>query len=199
MDNVWLVLLILEMMTMRSVKEFINLWKDSHNVRLNQALTPYGPGALVDFKDQTLMAASPYYWTSWTTIHDERLENSLGVNEFRIPPISDTNTGVPFVRFPEWYFCPKCRKLQPLSKWEASFKMRQKDKDSYMKSLKCIDCNIQLSPAGILTACENGHIQDFPWVEWVHLKGNKDICRNPELKIYVGSGALGLEGIKVEC
>lgn len=182
---------------MRSINQYIPLNRNSYNIRLNQAITPYGPGALVDFKDQTLMAASPYYWKSGITIHDERLESSLRVSEFRMPPASEQMEGIPFVRFPEWYFCPRCRKFQSLSQWEALFNIRGKDKE--MKSPKCVACNVQLSPAAILTACEQGHIQDFPWIEWVHLKGNNKICRNPQLKIKVGSGALGLEGINVEC
>ncbi len=182
---------------MKNSKSYTKLRGDSYSIRLNQAITPYGPGALVDFKDQSLMAASPYYWRSCTTIHDERLESSLGVTKFKMPPNSIEYDGLPFVRFPEWYFCPKCRKFKPLNEWESIFKTRQKDKE--MKSPKCIACNMQLSPAGILTACEQGHIQDFPWIEWVHLRGHNDICRNPQLKISVGSGALGLEGINVEC
>ncbi len=193
-------------MTMSKIKNTITLYNTTHNVRRSQAITPFGIGAMIDFVDQTLMAAAPELWKEEIIIHDERLEKALGVNEFRMPPSYDEcKTGLPFVRFPEWYFCPSCRRFKPINEWEEEykkkFKPRKNSKSDDMRTPKCLECRgkPQLVPARIITVCEYGHIQDFPWVEWVHIREDKKICKDPQLKISTGANTAGLEGIKIEC
>lgn len=57
--------------------------------------------------------------------------------------------------------------------------------------------------ARIITACQEGHIDDFPWVKWVHCQnfgGPKEICSRPELTITTSSSASeGLEGLTLKC
>lgn len=152
----------------------------------------------MDFRDQALMTATPKLWHKYEIIHDERLEKRLGVEEFRIHKDLECGEGVPFVRFPGWYFCPKCKKLQHISKWDKQYRDSKNDIDKIMIRPMCTSCKISIIPVSILTVCKNGHIDDFPWVEWIHRrKGN--ICDSPKLKIVSNSGTLGLEGFKVEC
>lgn len=191
---------------MSKIKNTITLYNTTHNVRRSQAITPFGVGAMTDFIDQTLMAAAPEYWKEGTVIHDERLEKALGVSEFRMPPSYDEcKVGLPFVRFPEWYFCPSCRRFKPISEWEKeylkNYKPRKNSTSSDMKTPRCLECRTrpQLVPARIITVCEYGHIQDFPWVEWVHVRDDRNICKSPQLKISTGANTAGLEGIKIEC
>lgn len=170
----------------------------SYKVRLSQIITTYGPGAIIDFMDQPLMTATPKEWKVFNTIHDERLEKVLGVDGFRLHKSSESGEGVPFVRFPSWYFCPKCKKFQPLSKWEKEF-IPTKNGNEFMIKPVCCECRrIPLVPSSVLVACENGHIDDFPWLEWIHLREG-ELCKKPELKISSSSGSLGLEGFKVKC
>ena len=57
--------------------------------------------------------------------------------------------------------------------------------------------------ARIITVCQEGHIDDFPWVKWVHCQnfgGPKEICSRPELTITTSSSASeGLEGLTLKC
>ncbi|WP_317817682.1 DUF1998 domain-containing protein [Clostridium tetani] len=169
---------------------------ETHNVRISQIISTFGPGAIMDFRDQTLMTSSPKYWNeNYDVIHDERLERRLKVDEFRIHKDIDSNSGIPFVRFPGWYFCPSCKKFQHISEWEKEYKQK---KDKFMLSPICMKCKINIVPVSVLIACESGHIDDFPWAGWVHLHEGK-ICNNPNLKIVSNSGTLGLEGFRVEC
>ncbi len=171
--------------------------KRTHNVRLSQIITTYGPGAIIDFVDQPLMTATPREWKKYNTIHDERLEKVLGVDGFRLHKNSDADSGVPFVRFPRWYFCPKCKKFQPLSVWEKEY-VPPKNGREFMIQPRCTECKIQLVSTSVLVACKNGHLDDFPWIAWTHLKKG-EICNSPELEIVSNSGSLGLEGFKVKC
>ena len=181
------------------VKDKIQLNKVTHSVRAAQAVLQYGVGAMVDFPDQTLVTAAPEYWSGTTKIFDDRFAKALGVDYFAMP------TDISYARFPEWYFCPKCRKFQPLRKWIKDYQKKAKDKQlqrdyNMVKSLQCPDCKQDLVVARIVTVCEKGHLNDFPWVKWVHARSKMPVCGNPVLRFKTGaSGTEGLEGLTVEC
>ena len=49
-------------------------------------------------------------------IFDDRLARRLAVGFFRLPPpkpekggVAGTMAPLPYVRFPQWHFCPRCR------------------------------------------------------------------------------------------
>lgn len=184
--------------------------KIQYSVRTSQAVLQYGVGAMVDFPDQTLMTAAPEYWKdSITKINDERLEKALKVDYFGMPHRSDGNAqGISYVRFPEWYFCPKCRSFKPISEWIKEFQRvgntKWREDDPYMiKHMQCPKCKQGLVISRLVTVCECGHIDDFPWVKWVHVRnfsGSKPVCQSPSLVFKTGNSANeGLETLRVEC
>lgn len=185
--------------------------KIAYSVRSSQAVLQYGVGAMVDFKDRTLMTAAPKFWrNSVAQIHDERLEKILHVNYFgKLGDKDDMKfaEGISYVRFPEWYFCPSCRRFKPINEWVKEYRSKypqKAEKDRHMvQSMKCPKCFQELVVARIITACGEGHIDDFPWIKWVHCRnfgGEKDICNHPELTITTASSASeGLEGITLKC
>ena len=185
----------------------------AYSVRASQAVLQYGVGAMVDFPDQTLMTAAPEIWAeNVKQIHDERLEKALHVDFLGMPRGKDERgpqNGISYVRFPEWYFCPKCRKFQPINQWVEDYKRNAgskiNDYDRYMiRRVRCPMCKQGLVVARIVTVCEHGHIDDFPWVKWVHCRniygGAKEICSDPKLTFKTGASATeGLEGLVIEC
>lgn len=181
------------------VKEKVDLNRVTHSVRAAQAVLQYGVGAMVDFPDQTLITAAPEYWNDTMKIYDDRFAKALGVDYFAVP------TDISYARFPEWYFCPKCRKFQPIRLWISEYKKKAKEKtlesDQHMvKHMQCLNCHQDLVVARIVTVCERGHINDFPWVKWVHKQSKKPICGHPSLKFKTGaSGTEGLEGLSISC
>lgn len=106
------------------VKTKIELNKVTHSVRAAQAVLQYGVGAMVDFPDQTLVTAAPEYWSGMSRIYDDRFAKALGVDYFALP------TNIAYSRFPEWYFCPKCRRFQPLKKWVAEYRKTRQSKNA---------------------------------------------------------------------
>lgn len=199
-------------MSLEQQKDKIRLNSVTHSVRASQAVLQYGVGAMVDFPNQTLMTAAPEYWDSQVEkIHDERLEKALNVDYFGMPGNrgeKEFKEGISYTRFPEWYFCPKCRRFQPILKWVSEYQKKGSQKlvenDPYMvKYTKCPICYQELVVARIITACQNGHIDDFPWVKWVHCQnrgGAKKICDNPQLTFKTGASSTeGLEGLEIYC
>ena len=185
--------------------------KTAYSVRASQAVLLYGVGAMVDFRDRTLMTAAPEYWRdSIVRIHDERLEKILHVDYFGKPGDKDDvkfAEGISYVRFPEWYFCPSCRRFKPISEWVKEYRgknPKKAEEDPHMiQTMECPKCRQELVVARIITACQEGHIDDFPWVQWVHCQnfgGPKEICDKPELTITTSSSASeGLEGLTLKC
>lgn len=177
----------------------VELNRVTHSVRAAQSVLQYGVGAMVDFPDQTLVTAAPELWSGTTRIYDDRFAKALGVDYFASP------TNIAYARFPEWYFCPKCRKFQPIKKWISDYhksargRNSEKDPDMIMH-MQCPSCMQDLVVARIVTVCPNGHLNDFPWVKWVHVKSDKEICKNPQLTFKTGaSGTEGLEGLSISC
>jgi hypothetical protein len=183
---------------MKQIKK-VELNRITHSVRATQAVLQYGVGAMVEFPDQTLITTTPEYWSETRQIIDERFAKALGVNYFAMP------TNISYARFPEWYFCPKCRRFQQISKWVSEYKKKAKTKileydEQMVKHMQCLDCHQDLVVARIVTVCEQGHINDFPWVKWVHRQCKKPICSSPSLKFKTGaSGTEGLEGLNISC
>ncbi len=181
------------------IKAKVDLNRVTHSVRAAQAVLQYGVGAMVDFPDQTLVTAAPEYWNSTNRIFDDRFAKALDVDCFALP------TDIAYARFPEWYFCPKCRTFQPLSKWISEYRRKAKGKtleydENMVSHMQCPQCRQDLVVSRIVTVCEDGHLNDFPWVKWVHARSKKPICGNPSLKFKTGaSGSEGLEGLSVEC
>lgn len=183
------------------IKEKYELNKVTHSVRASQAVMQYGVGAMVDFPDQTLVTAAPEYWSETEKIYDDRFAHALGVDYFAAP------MNIAYARFPEWYFCPKCRKFKPLKQWISEYRDTYKSNenllasDSYMiRHMQCPRCKQELVVARIVTVCERGHLNDFPWIKWVHAQSRKPICAKPELTFKTGaSGTEGLEGLSISC
>ncbi|MDC7278058.1 DUF1998 domain-containing protein [Butyrivibrio fibrisolvens] len=183
-----------------------------YSTRVTQSILQYGVGAMVDFPDQTLMTAAPEHWAgSIEHIRDPRLENALGVDYFGMPKEDKIHGGIGYVRFPEWYFCPICRRLKPINEWVEEYRKYgatsnvTKDPDMTTKlcCYKCSKTKPSLVASNIITICKNGHIGDFPWADWAHAKSippREKCCDNPPLELRTGASlAEGLQGIIVKC
>jgi len=162
----------------------------SRPVRRSQAVSPFGIGALVDFPGPvSLVHAGLDAWPFQSDnpehrefkVEDEpRLARRLGVDFFVQPPdfrgvdgasgISAVNVGLrlPFLRFPLWHSCPRCGRMA-----EARYHDRQPplcdgpigsggQKGQTHSRRKMVQVRF-------VAACRNGHMRDFPWVEWLGL------------------------------
>lgn len=186
----------------------------THSVRAAQAVLQYGVGAMVDFPSQTLMTAAPERWDEQNVHHifDERLQKILGVDYFGCPVENSQGGGIGYVQFPRWYFCPQCRQFAKWEDWFDAFCQSPAGRAITSKKLNPIDRFVRkptcpfcaggqsLVVSRIVVACRHGHINDFPWQEWCHLKSEKPMCGAKFLTLSTaGTSSEGLESIQVKC
>ncbi|MFI2338808.1 DrmB family protein [Nocardia gamkensis] len=145
-------------------------------------------------KDNTELALEDF------VVHDWRLEARLKVKEFRLPPDwrsgegddrRNTRLSVPVLRFPCYAFCMYCKRLKqvPLS---------------FQDVVRCQDAahaggpskGPRMSQVPFVAICEDGHIDDFPFREWVH-RSKATNCTGTLRLFSTGGG--GLEGQLVRC
>lgn len=167
-------------------------------VRRGQLIAPFGPGAMVVARDGTsLIVAGLDHWferedlntadidPNEFRVQEWRLEHSqeLDVDFFYLPPDirrrrpgafwmeSPTNTGltIPALRFPRWHVCVRCHSLDevPLVQRErARCRWCAAASDGGQSSRR------RTAPPMVqvrfIAICDEGHVQDFPWREWVH-------------------------------
>lgn len=180
------------------------------SMRRAQLVTPFGVGAMSVLVDGTsVITAGLDHWFPRNNsalaledfrVHDWRLEARLNVKEFRLPPDWRTPFGddhrnerlaVPALRFPGYAFCMYCKRLKkvPLSFQDA---VRCPDPEHERRNGQ----GPKMSQVPFVAICRKGHIDDFPFREWVH-RSNKPSC-NGTLRL-VSTGAGGLEGQVVRC
>lgn len=189
--------------------------RPSGPIRRAQLIAPFGPGAMVTVPGGTsLMIAGLDYWfqrpgdpeagidPSEFKIKEWRLERRMGVGHFRLPPdyrdrswyrqdVPNTKITIPAFRFPTWHFCPTCHLLQKCSPTQKGI----------WGKIKCAECKAKgktryLYQVPFVAICDRGHIQDFPWSEWVH-KSYSPECEGP-IRL-VSTGASTLAGQKIKC
>ena len=191
------------------------------DLRPSQLLHTFGIGAIVELPNLSVMVMGLDDWPieqGSSEIREPRLlravQEALGEQAARLmtPPVTSESTGyqakpfddsaqigVPVAPFPRWLLCPFCRLLAPIQSdlFELKPDLYRKDRSRYVhrncgKAAKAPTA----IPARFLVACQNGHLDDFPWVEYVH-HGKTD-CKY-ELRLYELGASGEVADIQVQC
>ena len=178
-------------------------------IRRSQVVTTFGPGAMVDLIDHAVLVGGLDFWhydsaaSGVKVLHEPRLRDrivQMGIQlsqerAFREPPAGDDhqpswNVGIEVLEFPAWFVCqnPDCRALRHKRALEMkSGRYYHECPDG--KRSECV-------PVRFVAACRKGHIEDFPWVSFVHDYGPS--CSAPRLRLI--EGATGdFSEVVVEC
>lgn len=172
-------------------------------IRINQLIVPFGPGSIyIDRNGISFLINGLDYWycrkrenntnqekadVSEYRRYERRLASMLKIDEFRIPPdyrnnstnyiVKNHSLFVPVSRFPTWYVNTKTNELRQLDPYEHSL-----PKDG------------RWVPVRFFCLCENGHLSEFPWKEWIGCE-----CSNSSgLRLY-DKGYSDLGSIRVNC
>lgn len=180
-------------------------------IRRSQLISPFGVGALVDFRgDESLMTAGLDEWPfaleecpdDWL-VQEERLQARLGVSHFRFPPdfrdpglgVQNANQHIPFVRFPRWHYCPRRGAMEQLPFFGSRIRCPcRSDLDCYSMPERR---RPWLIPSRFIAACPKGHIEDFPFMEWIHREATWN--EQHSLRLLPGRSSASLSGIRIDC
>ena len=181
-------------------------------VRRSQMIAPFGTGALVVVRNGvSLISGGLDHWferedgsgnvdISEYIVQEWRLQKHLQVDHFRLPAdfrrsyigqdVRNAWLTQPFLRFPRWHFCPSCNRLseRPLTERGRNW---------------CPACERggrkrPLFQVPFVAMCEKGHIQDFPWREWVH-RSDRTSCQRDLRLVATGGASLAAQRVECEC
>ncbi|HEY0319443.1 MAG TPA: DUF1998 domain-containing protein [Pyrinomonadaceae bacterium] len=185
-------------------------------VRPSQLLWTYGPGALVDLPNLSVITMGLDEWNpnQCPPVDEARLlaavRRVLGpqVVRLRIPPFlreekpnpfsAEARIGVPVRPFPRWLRCVRCGLLAEYD--SGLFEIKENPYRPEQTRLIHTNCekgrNSDAVPARFLLACRNGHLDDFPWHWFVHSGASG--CRGT-LRFFESGASLQTENLWVKC
>jgi hypothetical protein len=169
-------------------------------IRLSQLIGYYGPGAMLDFPERSVLVMGLEHWDqrrdAFRLIEEPRLSRLLrlrlegdsrlattGDPQLRTPPIDvrDPRRPSPKIRatvFPRWFVCdtiqgdpPDRRRLVRFQQLEAPKRLEYRGDDGKRR---------RVSPIRFVCGCEDGHLQDVEWRRIVHQgAGARAGCQDP--------------------
>ncbi|MEQ8849020.1 DUF1998 domain-containing protein [Botrimarina sp.] len=186
------------------------------DVRPSQLLWTYGPGALVDLPNLSVVTMGLDRWEidRCPPIEEARLLEAvrrvLGqqVERLRMPPIiKDENAspftpegkiGVPVRPFPRWLRCVRCGLLAEFDSGLFTIKENpyRPDQTHFIHTSCEKGSHSDAVPARFLLACRNGHLDDFPWHWFVHAGSSS--CKGT-LRFFERGASLQTENLWVKC
>ena len=158
------------------------------DLRPNQIISTFGPGAIVDARKDSVTVLDISYWKEkGRRIIDGRLASYLGVDEFYSPNTSGGD--IPVVSFPKVHICSRCGYIFSVDD------INLKPDDYARNGVHCPECGFVAYPSRFIIMCKDGHIDDFPWRWWVH--GDEE-CKE---KMYLRSSGMtsSLADMRVDC
>ena len=191
-------------------------------IRPSQLLWTYGPGALLDLPNMTVLTMGLEQWNVdyCQQIHEGRLlaavKNALGqqIESINKPPMTDEEPtsplsaaaliGVPVKPFPRWLRCVRCGLLSEFDKGLFNLKKSPyKPEATRFVHSQCRGSRGHLRPkdadavaARFLLACRAGHLDDSPWHWFAH--GGQSSCTGT-LRFYEQGASLQTENLWVRC
>lgn len=159
--------------------------------RRSQLISTFGVGSMFPAPEQSLMICGIDEWFKdrCPEIAEPRLAKSLNVSTLRSPSAGRTRGDIPVVRFPRYFFCPECRRLDEWRRFDTS-----------KKSPRCPQDNHVVVPSRFVVACKFGHIEDFPYYRWAHsgAKGSSSPTTH-RLTLVTKGETSSLADIEVRC
>ncbi|GAA3530780.1 DUF1998 domain-containing protein [Aeromicrobium panaciterrae] len=174
-----------------------------HDIRLSETVAPFGVGAIIDIRGESLIAPDTSWWDKRHSdeISCDRLMSRVGAGVLRQAPAhagraAKETPGLTYWRFPAWRFCERCTKLS---------KVTRSTKGRWVN--RC-ECGGALVPMRYVAVCTKGsHMQDIPWFMWAHRGHDSDVtdevrfCKAYKELKFVRSAKLGegLRALSVQC
>lgn len=186
----------------------------SDMIRRGQLIAPFGPGAITILRGGiSVIGAGLDHWFKREEspedrvkdvdrdafrVDEPRLERLLDVKALYLPPDhrrrrageprENTGLTIPVLRFPQWHTCRSCHVLYPIPLTARGAQY-------------CRPCEVRtkkrwrLHQVRFIAMCEAGHVQDFPWREWVH----RSVAPRCSMAIAMTGAGGALSSITISC
>lgn len=195
------------------------------SIRRSHVISTYGIGSIYQFKnkysvqgesDSLMLAGLDEWFDNESRIYEEwkiyepRLQSLLNKKYFVTPPDYRTQSesrlnfkSLPYVRFPNWHRCFSCGWMSKLSPYifnPTCNSYEESEKNSAFKNCANNKVPKSLIPMRFVVVCKKGHIDDFPFYDWVHQEKKSNNPRSCQLKMMGGKqGNASLLGLKIKC
>ena len=191
-------------------------------IRPTQILYTYGVGSIVDFPHISALVMGLDDWPTdpehCKSVQEDRLLQQIRaafgpqVAKLLTPPASEKSdfgpdpfgkeehVGIPAMPFPTWMHCTACNTLAPLTSGQFELKSNpfRPEETHYIHKSCTKGKNPKALPVPFLVCCENGHLDEFPWVEFVH--GGRPGFEDHTTLQYFDSGVSGeMRDMYVKC
>lgn len=183
--------------------------KPHGQLRRSQVITTFGPGAMVDLPNHSVLVAGLDFWSKGgDEIIEPRLSAKLAaildvplLRLFTPPSAQDddnaASTGIDAFQFPEWFITQDVESADR----DSTVRSRMLVHRRALTNGKLIDLNKKkrtVVPVRFVRACRAGHIGDVDWYSFVH--GGPTECRR---QLWIDergtSGDLSEVWIRCEC
>ena len=194
-------------------------------VRPSHLMFTAGVGALVDLPNMSVLVRGLDDWNykaipDWEPIAEPRLLKAIqkmgerAVTELRPAPwLEGTDSdpagpaariGVPVVPFPSWLRCSVCDELAPIDAKVFGFEnlTPRKPHEARFSHTNCVRKKTGRKPLAVaarfVLACTAGHLDDFPYVPYVHRGVPCAKASHPRLRMDDRGGNLGAN-VEIRC
>ena len=185
------------------------------DLRPSQVLTTFGVGSIVDLPNLSVIVMGLDDWPAtlrprlpknacfpysvlWVARSNDYCHRALIRRRFSRIGSTRQQIGVPVAPFPRWMVCSHCRLLAPLSSglFEPKVVPYRPDKTCYVHNCRTQGRPPTVVPARFVVACANGHLDDFPWLDYVHR--GVSTCFGPLYLYEVGASGEAAD-VEVKC
>lgn len=186
------------------------------SMRPSQLLWTYGPGALIDLPNLSVITMGLDRWDTNRCLpieearlldqvrrvlgpQVERLRMAPVVADEKVDPFSaEATVGVPVRPFPRWLRCVRCGLLASFDSTLFTIKENpyRPDKTHFIHSSCEKGTKSDAVPARFLVGCRAGHLDDFPW-HWYAHKGSTG-CKGT-LRFFEVGASLQTENLWIKC
>ena len=168
------------------------------SVRPSQLLWTYGPGAMIDLPNFSVVTMGLDSWD--TTICREIKEHRLLEDPLYAEDSADPAApfrGVPVKPFPRTFRCTRCKSIGAFDLGTFKFvpSKRRPERAKFVHENCHFGARVDAIPSRFLVACEHGHVDEFPWHWFVH--GGPSACRGT-LKFHE-TDSFQAQDVWVEC
>jgi hypothetical protein len=169
-------------------------------IRPSQLISTFGPGAIINTEKDSVIVKGIDFWANRDNYIKKNhiyLQKITKKSKFLMPYVSEKEKiSIACKSFPQWGYCSfvKCQLLQRHKE--------SPEKSDERGSFFCKNHSWSpLLPARLVMVCKQGHMDEFPWIDWAHGSkfDAKKVCEDGELYWRGGRNSTSLSDYYVEC